>query len=356
MRTRIDSGLSSYANAALARLRTGTIQAVHDEWVGEAHELKATVAAVNKLLDIDLAIIDEAYQAEYVARLEQAEMGRLALMKMRSEATFRHLVETAECMIVILRPDYSIDYFSPFAERLTGFPAEQVRGCNFLAAFLLQEDRRSVRDKLAQVLQGCPASGFEHQIVCRDGSLRSMSWSVRLLCDFEGSPALLKVGHDITHVKEAQERALHAERLAAIGQMVAGLAHESRNALQRSQACLEMLSLVVRDRPEALALIARLQKAQDHLHLLYEDVRGYAAPIVLKRVPCRLSEVWREAWGHLGPARAVKDAPLLEMAGGVDLDCNVDAFRIGQVFRNILDNALAAGTPPVEVRILAEPA
>jgi DNA-binding NtrC family response regulator len=53
-------------------------------------------------------------------------------------------------------------------------------------------------------------------------------------------------------MREAQERALQAERLAAIGQMVTGLAHESRNALQRSQACLEMLGLIVRDQPQAL--------------------------------------------------------------------------------------------------------
>jgi len=51
------------------------------------------------------------------------------------------------------------------------------------------------------------------------------------------------VDHDITERKAAQERALNAERMAAIGQMCAGLAHESRNALQRSQACLEMLAL-----------------------------------------------------------------------------------------------------------------
>src|SRR5207253_797309 len=42
---------------------------------------------------------------------------------------------------------------------------------------------------------------------------------------------------------EAQRKALQAERLAAVGQMVAGLAHESRNALQRSQACLSVLTL-----------------------------------------------------------------------------------------------------------------
>src|SRR5437763_1451539 len=147
----------------------------------------------------------------------------------------------------------------------------------------------------------------------------------------------------ITYVKQAQRRTLQAGRLAAIGQMVAGLAHESRNALQRSQACLEMLALAVRDRPEALDLIARLQQAQDHLHHLYEDVRGYAAPIVLDRRPCDLGVLWREAWSHLESSRSGKEAVLREEAGGVDLRLVADPFRLGQVFRNLLDNALAAG-------------
>jgi len=159
------------------------------------------------------------------------------------------------------------------------------------------------------------------------------------------------VGNDITFLKEAQERALQAERLAAIGQVVAGLAHESRNALARSQACLEMLALAVRDRPEALDLIARLQRAQDHLHHLYEDVRGYAAPIKLDKVPCDLATVWREAWAHLESARKDKQATLHEVSGGVDLRCTADPFRLDQVFRNILDNALAACSPPVAIEI-----
>ena len=121
-------------------------------------------------------------------------------------------------------------------------------------------------------------------IICRDGSRRWIVWNARYLPDYDDGPAILSVGHDITFLKQAQERALQSERLAAIGEMVTGLAHESRNALQRCQACLEMLALAVRDRPEALDLIDRLQKAQDHLHHLYEDVRGYAAPIKLEKV------------------------------------------------------------------------
>src|SRR5207248_7685118 len=123
------------------------------------------------------------------------------------------------------------------------------------------------------------------------------------LPDYEGGPAVLAVGQDITGLKQSQERALQAERLAAIGQMMAGLAHESGNALARSQACLEMLELEVQDRPEALDLVGRVQKAQDHLRQLYEEVRGYAAPLRLDREVWEISGVWRQAWTNLAMQR-----------------------------------------------------
>jgi two-component system, LuxR family, sensor kinase FixL len=283
-----------------------------------------------------------------------AERRRLAVAKERSEATFRHLVEAAECMIVILRPDRTIVYFSPFAEQLTGYSAAEVHGRDYLEFLLPESERQRVDVELGRVISGSPTRGFENPVACRDGSIRSMVWNARYLADYEDGPAILKVGQDITFVKQAQERAVQSERLAAIGEMVAGLAHESRNALQRSQACLEMLALAVRDRPEALALIDRIQKAQDHLHTLYEDVRGYAAPIKLDRAPCDLALVWREAWNHLESARAEKQAALVEATDGADLRCVADAFRLEQVFRNILDNALAAGSSPVDVEVRAE--
>ena len=198
--------------------------------------------------------------------------------------------------------------------------------------------------------------GFQNPILCRDGSRRWIAWNARYLADYEDGPAILKVGQDITFLKQAQERALQAERLAAIGEVVAGLAHESRNALQRSQACLEMLALAVRDRPEALDLINRLQKAQDHLHRLYEDVRSYAAPIKLDKTSCDLGLIWRETWAHLESARKDKQAVFREVVDGVDLRCVADPFRLEQVFHNILDNALAATSPPVAVEVRAEDA
>ena len=152
-------------------------------------------------------------------------------------------------------------------------------------------------------------------------------------------------------IARLNEQALQNERLAGIGQMMTGLAHESGNALARSQSCLEMLAWEVEDRPEALDLIARIQKAQDHLKHLYEEVRGYAAPLKLERDVWELSAIWRQAWGNLALQRQGRDATLQEAIGGVDLHCAVDQFRLEQVFRNVLENALAACNDPVRIQV-----
>jgi signal transduction histidine kinase len=134
--------------------------------------------------------------------------------------------------------------------------------------------------------------------------------------------------------------------------MVAGLTHESRNALQRSQACLEMLALEVQDRPQALDLVARTRRAQAHLHHLFEEVRDYAAPLKLRPQPCDLGGVVREVWEDLAPLGVGREVRLRELAEGVDRRCVADRFRLAQVFRNILENALAACPDRVEVDVL----
>jgi signal transduction histidine kinase len=143
-----------------------------------------------------------------------------------------------------------------------------------------------------------------------------------------------------SRLEQSQRKNVQSERLAAIGQTMAGLAHESRNALQRSKACLEMLALEVEDRPSALDLIARIQRAQDHLTTLYEEVRQYAAPINLRREPCDLGESWRETWADLAHLHIAKNIRLCEHGSKINLRCQIDRFAIGQVWRNIFENAI----------------
>ena len=70
----VEIGLDQvYTNVALSRLRIGLIQALAQHWRGDPHELVVTLRSLHKLLDLDLAIIEDAYQAEYLDRQQRAE-------------------------------------------------------------------------------------------------------------------------------------------------------------------------------------------------------------------------------------------------------------------------------------------
>lgn len=282
-----------------------------------------------------------------------AERQALARAKERTEAAFRTLVEAAPSMIVILRLDHTLLYISPFAERLTGFASKEIVGQNYFDVFAPDAMvRDSFSKELKRIVAGESMLGVESPVHCKDGSRRWMVWNARLLADYEDEPAILAIGQDITTLKHAQEQALQSERLAAIGQMMTGLAHESGNALARSQACLEMLTFESEDRPKSLDLINRIQNAQDHLKKLYDEVRNYAAPLKLQLETWNLSHIWRQAWENLHLLRKGKNAVLVEETNNLDLRCMADQFRLGQVFRNILENALAACQEPVEIKVV----
>jgi signal transduction histidine kinase len=75
----VEIGLDQvFTNVALSRLRTGLLRALQESWHGDGEEHQETVRSLDRLLDLDLAIIEDAYQAEYMTRLQRNE--RLATL------------------------------------------------------------------------------------------------------------------------------------------------------------------------------------------------------------------------------------------------------------------------------------
>jgi PAS domain S-box-containing protein len=221
-----------------------------------------------------------------------------------------------------------------------------------LSVFVASEDRLAFRDLISRLEGGAVLHDQEVRLQPAEGVLVPVGLHVTPSRDRQSRVVGLQwILHDFTARKREEERLRQAERLAAVGEMVAGLAHESRNALQRSQAGLERLALRVQDQPDALALINEIQQAQDHLHLLYSEVRTYAGPTRLEPRACNLADLWREAWAHLESLHCGRDALLREETDGQVCDCCVDPFRLRQVFRNILENSLAACPDPVRITI-----
>jgi signal transduction histidine kinase len=70
----VEIGLDQvYTNVALSRLRRGLLHSLEDSWKGDPGELLGVRVSLNTLMDLDLAIIEDAYQAEYLARQQRSE-------------------------------------------------------------------------------------------------------------------------------------------------------------------------------------------------------------------------------------------------------------------------------------------
>jgi hypothetical protein len=82
----------------------------------------------------------------------------------------------------------------------------------------------------------------------------------------------------------------------------------------------------VEDNEEAQRLVRRLQEAQDNLLRLFDEVRGYAAPVQLERTCCAIDSIWHEAWGLLNTLSRERHATLVEDSGENDLNVSVDRF------------------------------
>lgn len=142
--------------------------------------------------------------------------------------------------------------------------------------------------------------------------------------------------------RKEEERALQTERLAAIGQVVTSLAHESRNFLQRISNATEFLEEIDKDNPDALHEIGRIQAAGKGIQHLLEEIRQFAAPIKLDRERYSLQSVWQKALADVSETKADVKVRVDESVGESDLNCHIDTFRMAQVFRNLFENSIAA--------------
>jgi len=345
-----------YTSAAISRLRSNMTAMMRQQWTGSTDELIDALGTLDRLLDLDLAIIEDAYESEHVRRLQAAERTRMEHALHQEKEFSEGLLQHAQAIVLVLDVRGSILRYNHYMEELTGVPLGEGKGKCWFETFIPHRERERTRDVFQQTIARSEVSRTVNSIMTHTGRERRISWSSKPLKDVDGKTvAVLSVGQDITELNQAQQRALQAERLAGIGQMSTGLAHESRNALQRIQACAEMLELEVEGNSEAMDLVRRIKLAQDHMHRLFDEVRGYAAPVQLDRSPCNLGTVWREAWELLLPQWEGRIAELVENTTNARLACSGDHFRLVQLFRILFENSLAACADPVRIEVGCTP-
>ena len=113
-----------------------------------------------------------------------------------------------------------------------------------------------------------------------------------------------------------------------------------------------MARLGAEDNPRLQKQLDIIERSSEEIGELLAEVRNFAAPLNLDKMPSDLSGLWQEAWSALDEARRGRVVELRE-TNSLPSKCPVDRFRMVQVFRNLLENSLAACADPVEIEISA---
>jgi signal transduction histidine kinase len=287
------------------------------------------IAFANRILGL-VAIWSVAWVGVVALRRERLAHDR--------ELRLRTLVEATPDLILSVDATGRIETANAAAARTFGRPATELSGLDLsglLRSPSMSYDGSVVADAASLIADGRSGSGLA--IIPLGEQPRTIRWTVRPLSE---AGRRLAVGHDLTDLLAAQERAVRSERLAAIGQTLATISHEAKNELLGLRFGLEQLTRSWDDRDEAADLIAEMLESQGRLWTLFEDVRGYAAPIRLKLEKVSLPEVWRRAARSLDAKGA--RFTLAEDFDPENCESVIDAFRMEQIFRNLFENSIAA--------------
>jgi two-component system NtrC family sensor kinase len=162
-------------------------------------------------------------------------------------------------------------------------------------------------------------------------------------------------------LKEAQERLVRSERLASVGRLAAGLAHEIGNPISALIGLEDLMLAGGLSPEEERDFLARMRKETERIHRILRDLLQFARPAAerlpgdTEQEPGQIETAARDTAALVAPQRSLKDVALeLEIAPGLPLVA-LGHEALMQVILNLVMNAADAVGPGGKVRIIAQP-
>jgi two-component system sensor histidine kinase PilS (NtrC family) len=272
---------------------------------------------------------------------EELWSASLELDKIRADTDeiFRHLKSGLITIDIWGR----IAYFNRAAEEILGYSENEVKGRDCREVF--RQRMPQLAEKIMQVIKFNQEHlrGLLH-IEDRNKRKIPIGISTSILGDREkGMRGVIAIFQDISEVMKLEERIRVADKLAAVGELSAGIAHEIRNPLASISGSVEVLSQELSLSEENRNLLDLIIKETDRLNRILTDFLGYAriGPSLVSKV--ELVRILDEVMEVTKKHPSFKESISIHRIFSSDVRYVLgEENQIKQIFLNLMVNALEA--------------
>ena len=276
-------------------------------------------------------------------RGSQLDTARSKLKQLRLDT--ERILEHMSSGVLVVDSAGKILGINPTAEQILGVDKSDVVGIRIDAAF------DPLMPEFAGEITGALESGqgrLRHELTLRrpDGSNLPLGMSTSILKDDAGEGrGVIAVFKDLTEVHQMEERMRKADRLAAIGELSAGIAHEIRNPLASISGSIEILYNELELSGDDKHLMELIMKESDRLNKIINDFLEFARLRPPRRRPVEMGKCVDEVAALLANNPAARNGIDIRVvhADG-ELTVESDEEQMKQVVVNLAINACEAMT------------
>jgi two-component system sensor histidine kinase PilS (NtrC family) len=252
------------------------------------------------------------------------------------------IVQSIRSGLITTDLEGKIYIFNATAEDITGLKSEEMQGKSIYTLFGNIEQPIAVSLDAAENDESPPR--FEIDFITHEGFGVRLGYSISPLFSENGqTTGLIVTFQDLTEMRSMEETSRRRDRLAAVGRVAAGLAHEIRNPLGAMRGAIQVLQTSVKDNPSQSQLMEIVMRESDRLNSIITNFLDYARPRQNDFERTDIREIIRDSITLMRHSPDIQENHrLVEELPQKSVFTNADAAQLKQVFWNLARNAIQA--------------